>query len=55
MHVVGRHAELLEVPPHRRTRNPRLAQRPDRRAGRALRKLLAVGAEDQAVVDELRR
>ena len=55
MDVVLRDAELLEVPPNRRPGDAGLAQGLHGRAGGTLRELLAVLAEDQAVVDELRR
>ena len=53
--VVLRHAELLEVAANRLAGDAGVAQRRDGRAGRALGELLAVLAEDQAVVDELGR
>jgi hypothetical protein len=53
--VVCRPTELLEVRADRLGRNPRLAQRLDRRPFRPLRELAAVLAENQPVVDVLRR
>ncbi len=53
--VVSRQPELVEVRAHRFCGIPRVAQRRDRRAFGALRQLLAVVADDQAVVDHLRR
>src|SRR6478672_4457977 len=53
--VVLRQAELLEVAAHGGTRYAGLPQRGDGRTGCACRQLLAVLAEDQPVVDELRR
>jgi hypothetical protein len=53
--VVPRYPQLLEVAPHGLGRDPELAQRLDRRAGGPFRELLAVLAEDQPVVDVLRR
>ena len=55
MDVVARQSELLEVATHGLGRDAELAQRCDRRALGPLRELLAVLAEDQAVVDVLRR
>ena len=55
MDIVLGNAELLEVAPHGFCWNPRFPQRADRRSRGALRELLAVLAEDQAVVDELGR
>ena len=55
MDVVLRQAELLEVAPHGLRGDALLAQRRHGRALGPLRELLAVLAEDQPVVDELRR
>ena len=55
MHVVLRHAELFEITAHGLGGYSRVAQGPDGRAGRALRELLAVLAQDQPVMDELGR
>ena len=52
--VVLRDAELVEIAANRLARDAGVAQRGDGRAGRALGELLAVLAENQAVVDELR-
>jgi hypothetical protein len=49
-----REAELLEVAAHGLGRDPRVAQRGDGCSLGPLRQLLAVLAEDQSVVDELR-
>ncbi len=45
----------LEVRAHRLRRNAFVPQRPDSRTGSPFRELATVRAEDQAVVDELRR
>ena len=55
VHVVLRDAELLEIAADGLAGDAGVAQRCDGRAGRTLRELLAVLAEDQAVVDELGR
>ena len=55
MDVVPRQPELLEVRAHRLRRNPFVPQRLDGRARSPFRDLAAVRAENQAVVDELRR
>src|SRR3954468_4844327 len=55
VHVVLRQAELLEVATHGGAGDARVAERRDRRAGRPFRELLAVLAEDQPVMHELRR
>jgi hypothetical protein len=55
VHVVLRHAELLQVPADGFRGDPGFAQRRDRRALGTLGELLAVFAEDQAVMDELGR
>jgi hypothetical protein len=55
MHVVTRQLQLLQVRPDRLGRIPRLAQRRDRRPRGALGQLLSVGADEQAVMDHLRR
>ena len=55
MHVVLRDAELLEIAADSFAGNAGVAQRCDGRAWRTLRELLAVLAEDQAVVHELGR
>ena len=51
--VVRGEPELVEVPAHRRGGNPLVAEVRDRRVPVTLRELLAVGAEQEAVVDHL--
>src|SRR5439155_25705983 len=53
--IVLWYPELLEVGPDRGCRNPLFAQRGDSRTRRPLRKLASVLAEDQPVVNVLRR
>ena len=55
MHVVARQLQLLQVRTHRLGGVAVLPQRGDSRAVRALRQLLSVGADEEAVVDHLRR
>ena len=55
MDVVPGQAELVEVAAHGLGGDPCLTQGPNRRPLGALGELLAVGSEDQPVVDELRR
>src|SRR5581483_6741432 len=55
MHVVARQVELLEIGAHGLAGKAALAKRRDRRAALALRELLPVRADDQAVMDDVRR
>ena len=55
MDVVARESELLETAAHGLSGDPELAERRDRRPLGPLGELLAVLAQDQAVVDVLRR
>jgi len=55
VNVVARSAELLQVGAHRLRGNPGLSQRRHGRPRRALRQLPAIRAEDEPVVDVLRR
>ena len=55
MDVVVWNAELLEIPPDCRARDPLFPQRGNRRSRRALGQLFAVLAEDEPVVDDLGR